>query len=99
MKDLTPLLEAVISLATAIITLFVIPYLKSKYDTNQLAIAKTWVSIAVKTAEMIFTGTGKGKEKKQYVIDFLSDNNMYLDESQIDALIESSVLDLKKGFE
>lgn len=55
-----------------------------------------WVNIAVEAAEMIYTGTGRGEEKKQYVLDFLNSKGFTLNTAEIENLIEPAVLQLKQ---
>lgn len=99
MIDLTPVVQAVISLAVALITAFLIPYLKKKMDSESHSKLATWVEVAVKAAEMIFNETGMGDKKKEYVIDFLAKKGFTLDtddaKASVDTLIESIVNGLK----
>ena len=97
--DITNIIEAIITLLVAIITTFLIPYLKSKVDTAKLEKIKSWVKVAVEAAEQIYTENGKGKEKKQYVLTFLESKGYIIDEESIDTLIESSVLVMNKQLE
>lgn len=97
--DYTKILEAIITLLVAVITAFVIPYIKSKLSENELAEIIKWVQIAVQAAEMIYNESGMGKEKKKYVETFLTEHNIKVDIEQLDALIESAVLELKKELE
>ena len=48
--DITSIVEAVLALIGAIITVFVIPWLKSKTDAAQLEKIKMWVTVAVEAA-------------------------------------------------
>ena len=48
-------------------------------------------------AEQIIKGSGKGKEKKQYVMDFLLSKGITFDTDEIEALIESEVYKLTQG--
>lgn len=93
MYDITPILEVLLLLATTIITYVLIPYIKSKTTEKQQEDIKEWVRIAVTAAEQIYNGTGRGTEKKQYVIDWLSKNNIKVDSDKLDALIEAAVYD------
>ena len=95
--NITPIVEAVAVLIGAIITVFVIPYIKSKTTSAQQAEINKWVAIAVAAAEQIFTGSKRGQEKKEYVIAFLAEHGITHDEARIDALIEAAVYELKKG--
>ena len=95
--DITPIVEAVISLVAVIITAIVIPYIKSKTTKEQRQELAGWIKIAVSAAEQIYHGAGRGKEKKQFVINWLAERNIKLDSETIDAMIESAVYDLNKG--
>lgn len=95
MVDLTPVVAAILTLAVSLITAFLIPYLRSRFTADQLDTIKEWVNVAVRAAEMIFTGTGMGARKKQYVLDFLNSKGFTLNANEIDTLIEAAVLELK----
>lgn len=95
MIDLTEILTAIITLIVAIVSTFVIPCLKTKVEAAKLEEVMTWVTVAVEAAEMIYAGTGRGEEKKAYVIKYLNTKGYTLDTDSIDALIESAVLSLK----
>jgi len=97
--DMTKIIEAIITLLVAVITAFVIPYIKSKLSASELAEIMKWVKIAVEAAEMIYKESGMGKEKKKFVETFLTEHGIKVDLEQLDALIESAVLELKKEFE
>jgi LL-H family phage holin len=87
MIDLTKVFEAIISLIFAVITYFLIPYLKSKkeqadQEKSQAELdaaikrredLRTWVRIGVKAAEMMFNESGKGKEKYDYVFSYIKE--------------------------
>jgi uncharacterized membrane protein YraQ (UPF0718 family) len=94
MTDITPIIEAIVTLLVAIISAFVIPYIKSKTTAAQQAEIEAWVKIAVTAAEQIYTGSGRGDEKKAYVIEWLNARNLKVDETKLDALIESAVYQL-----
>lgn len=95
--DITTIVEAVAALIAAIITAFVVPCIKSRTTTNQQQQINAWVRIAVTAAEQIYAGSGRGKEKKAYVIDWLRKHGVTVDESKLDALIEAAVFELNKG--
>lgn len=98
MYDITPIIEAVAALIAALITAFVIPYIKGKTTANQQQQINAWVRIAVTAAEQIYTGGGRGTEKKEYVIRWLRVHGITVDESKLDALIEAAVYNLNNGF-
>ena len=98
MFDITPIIEAILDLLAAIITAIIVPpYIKSRTTTEQQAQIDAWVKIGVTAAEQVFTGAGRGDEKKAYVIDFLKKHGYILDDERIDALIESAVFEMKNG--
>lgn len=96
MIDITIIIEALIGILVAVITTFIIPWIKEKIDTERYEKAKNAVVIAVKAAEQIYRETGLGKEKKAYVVNFLRDKGFIFDEEYIDAMIEAAVLELQK---
>lgn len=90
MIDLTPIFEALIGLAAALITAFLIPYIKSKYNAAQQEEIVTWVEFAVLAAEQLY-GSGMGQEKKAYVLEFLRQQGYSVDAAKLEVLIESAV--------
>ncbi len=86
---------AVLTLVISLITAFLIPYLKTKVSGEQLETIKFWVNIAVEAAEMIYVGTGRGQEKKEYVVQFLNSKGFTLNVAEIENLIEAAVMELK----
>ena len=95
--DYTAIFEAVITLIGAIITCVIIPWIKSKTTAEQQEKINMWVKIAVNAAEQIYVGSGRGEEKKKYVIEFLNNIGVKVSEDRIDALIESAVYALNSG--
>lgn len=95
--DLTPVIEAVIALCVALVTTFLIPYIKSKTTKEQQDKINGWVKIAVAAAEQIYTVPGSGKVKKDYVLHFLESKGFTIDEKSLDSMIESAVYALKGG--
>ena len=93
--DITPIAQAIIVLIGAIITYVLIPWIRSKTTKEQQEEIKQWVKIAVAAAEQKFVGQGRGEEKKQWVLEFLSKYNLKVDLDAIDAMIEAAVWELK----
>lgn len=98
MKDYTMLFEGVLTILFALVTMYVIPWIKTKVSAEELTEIIKWVKIAVQAAEMIYKESGMGEEKKAYVKTFLEDKGIKYDERQIDSMIESAVLELKGQF-
>lgn len=91
--DYTQIISAVIALISALVSAFLIPWLKTKIDANKLQTIKTYVEIGVKAAEQLYAATD-GEEKKAYVINFLAEHGIRFDVYTIDQLIEAAVLQL-----
>lgn len=92
--DLTALVQAVIALIGALISAFVIPWLKRKISAEKLAEVSTWVEIAIEAAEQLYEGSGRGAEKKEYVIQFLQQKGYTVDMAAIENMIEAAVYNL-----
>ena len=92
--DLTQIILAVITLIGAVLTGFVIPWLKNKLTDHQYDTFATLVRIGVFAAEQLFKSE-QWKEKKQYVVDLLTENGYTFDTTSVDALIEATVRELK----
>lgn len=94
MIDITPIANAIIALIAAVITAFVIPYVKEKIGVEKLKKVQAWVNIAVEAAEQLYKGSGRGAEKKAYVVEFLNAKGYTLDPDSLDNLIEAAVFNL-----
>ena len=99
-ENLFQILQGIIPVLGTIITCFIVPYIKANISVTKLEQYKEWASLAVKTAEMLWTETGKGSEKKQYAVDFLDGlfnaKKTVITQEQIQILIESAVRELQQ---
>lgn len=91
--DFTELMQAVITLLAALITTFVIPYIKKKLSAEKTQELKRWVSVAVEAAEQLY-GSGTGLKKKEYVVAFLAQKGIIFDVDEVNAMIEAEVFRL-----
>ena len=98
MTDITPIINAVIALAAALVTAFVIPWIKSRTTAAQREEIDAWVQIAVTAAEQIYKGSGRGEEKKEYVLDFLRGKGFDVDTASINLMVESAVKNMNDTF-
>lgn len=98
MFNITPIVEAVVALILAIVTAVVIPFIKSKTTAQQRKDIGTWVKLAVEAAEQIYKGSGRGSEKKAYVLNWLADRNVAVDEYVVEVLIEAAVYEISTDF-
>ncbi len=97
MTNITPIVEAVFAFLAAVVTAVVIPYIKSRTTAQQQAEINAWVKIAVNAAEQIYRGSGRGEEKKAYVLEWLRAHGVTVDADKLNALIESAVYDINSG--
>lgn len=95
--NITPFIEAAFALFAAIVTLFIVPYIRSRTTATQQAEIAAWVKIAVTAAEQIYTGSGQGAEKKKYVLNWLEAHGITVDADKLDAMIESAVYDMNNA--
>lgn len=95
---MTQVIQAVIALIAALITAFVIPWLKKKYDADKLDELLIWVDIAVAAAQQLYHELD-GAARKEYVLNFLKDKGYDVNSAEIDSAIEAAVLQLHRALE
>lgn len=98
MTDLTPIINAAIALIAAIITAFVVPWVRRNTSAQDREDLLRWVEIAVAAAEQLFYST-QGAEKKKYVVQFLEEKGYIVSDEELNAAIEGAVLKLHRGLE
>lgn len=91
--DITGIIEIVIALLSALVTTFLIPYIKKKMSAEKFSELQRWVGIAVEAAEQIY-GSKTGSQKKEYVVNFLLSKGIVVDVDSVSALIEAEVYKL-----
>ena len=92
--DLTKLAQAIISLAAGIVSLYLVPWLRSKLTNEQLSKAKSWVQIAVFAAEKLY-GAGNGDQKLVYAEGILRKHGIRLDTATLKAMIDAQFNELE----
>lgn len=89
---------ALIGFLSTIVTVVLVPYIKKKTTVEQQKELATWVKIAVSAAEQIFSETLQGKQRKEWVLEWLANQGIDIDDEQIsnelNALIEAFVAQL-----
>ena len=89
--DLTPLAEALIAVLALIITTYLIPWIKSKTNSEQQAHIRACVQVAVYAAEK-FYGAGEGDKKLDYAEKVLrEDFGIVLDLNKLEAMIDAEI--------
>ena len=101
--DLTEIIIATITLIfgiiSALITKYLIPFIKEKISAEQFNKMKKWVKVAVKAAEQTITASGMGEAKKAEVLKFLNAKGFTVDFDELDKLIEAAVFEINNGIE
>ena len=96
----TPIINAAILLIAALITTFLIPWIRSKITETELAKTQYWIEVAVKAAFQLFDYVeGESREetnakRREYVLTFLESKGIVIDESTVN-LMESCVIQIK----
>ena len=91
--DITPIIQAVITLLAAIVSAFLVPWIKRKASAAQLEQMEAWTRIAVAAAEQLYTSPD-GQEKKAYVLNFLASKGYHVSSAEVENAIEAAVLEL-----
>ncbi len=101
MNEITfTILKIVLSICAALVTVYVIPYLKTLRSDRRFTALIDMVKVAVNAAEQTITGSGQGAAKKEQVIEFVRDwmNTQGIDitHEQLSQLIEAAVYNMKQ---
>jgi hypothetical protein len=86
MIDLTPLIQAAITLAVAAVTAFVIPWLKSKTSAERWNKYLGVIDVLVGAAEQMY-GVGEGEKKMEQVQKWLEDRGYTFDLKDVEAAV------------
>lgn len=94
------IIGAVITILCALITSFLVPWLKSKLNQTQLEKLDFYVNLAVRSANQIFSAD-QWESKKMYVTAYVTDVintklHLTLTPEDIDVMIEGIVNQVKK---
>lgn len=99
--DLTQIGVALISLACALITRYIVPWLKSKTenengkkDETKARMMQLAIDTAVNAAEQLYH-SDEGEKKKSYVLGLLQGQGYTVNSAALDAAVEASVYRLK----
>lgn len=85
--DLTPILQALLGLLAALVTYRLIPWIKARTTNEQQALIRALVKSGVYAAEQLYQGEGMGKQKMEYVRDFLRSNGFDVNITEIEAAV------------
>lgn len=91
------IVNIVVLIVSLVLTYFVVPYLKAKLGETKYNNILAWSTQAVAAAEQIYSQSGQGEKKKEYVLEFLKNKGITLTDKELDVLIESAVHELEKA--
>ena len=91
--DLTQIVTAVLALIAALITRYAIPWIKEKTTLEQQKRIQAAIDTVVFAAEKLY-GSGKGKEKKKYVLTALRAKGFDINDEMVNAGIEAAIMAL-----
>lgn len=98
MTNLTPVIEAFVALLAALISAFVIPWLKRKTTQHDREEMLEWVEIAVTAAQQLYHNLD-GAKRKEYVRHYLNSKGYDVTDKDVDNAIEAAVLRLHRELE
>lgn len=101
MNDVTfIILKLVVSVCAVLVTVYLIPYIKTLREDKRYAQALDIVQTAVRAAEQTCkddTGEFKKSEVLSFVCQWLEKNGVKMEMSQLDRLIECAVYQMKNN--
>ena len=86
MIDLTKIFEAILALCAALVTTFLIPWIKQRLTAGQREKLDTIIETAIMAAEQIY-GSGMGQEKFKAAMDYITSKGYTVDMEQIEAAV------------
>ena len=93
MIDLTPLIRIIVAAAAVVVSLFVIPWLRSKTTAEQRSDLLKWADIAVAAAQQLYHQCS-GQTRLDYALSLLAEQGFNVDLRQVRDAVEAAVLKL-----
>lgn len=91
---MTTAIELVVLVFAVILGRYAIPFIKTRVDSDKLALISTWALKFVVSAENCFVGSGRGDEKRDQVTMWLKEKadelGLKLTEDQIRTILEDA---------
>ncbi|MBQ3134699.1 MAG: holin [Oscillospiraceae bacterium] len=98
MIDLTPLFNALIAAASVAISVFFIPWLRSKTTAQQQSDLLRWADVAVAAAQQLYHQCS-GQTRLDYALSLLAEQGFNVDLRQVRDAVEAAVLKLHAATE
>ncbi len=96
--EITSILEAVIALAVAVVTVFLLPWLSSKTTAEERRELLGWVDIAVAAAQQLYHQCS-GQQRLEYALSVLEEKGFDVDNGAVVDAVEAAVLKLHRKLE
>lgn len=96
--DITSILEAIIALAAAVITVFLLPWLSGKTTAQEREELLGWVEIAVAAAQQLYHQCS-GQQRLEYALSVLEERGFDVEEGAVVDAVEAAVLKLHQQLE
>lgn len=101
MNDITfNILKIVVAICTALISAYLIPYIRTQLHDKKYENLLTIIEVAVRAAEQTITGSGQGKIKKEEVVQFVTawmiEHGIMITQEQLSQLIEAAVYNMNR---
>lgn len=101
MNEITfELLKIVVSICAALITVYMVPYLKTLKEDKRYASLVSMIEVAVRAAEQTYKESGKGAVKREEVLTFvqnwIKEQGINVSYEQLDQLLEACVYQMKQ---
>lgn len=97
---ITKIVEAVLTIVLALVSAYVIPWIKTKIGQDKMDQLNRFIELAVRAAEQLYTPE-EWEQKKKYVLQLAAGEiqqlGLGLTEEQLDAIIEGIVNAVKHG--
>ncbi len=89
------LVEALVGIVAALLSVYLVPYIKSKTNAQQQEKLLHFLQIAVRAAEQIYDAPGQGEAKKTYVQSCLVKRGYKMENEIIEVMMEAAVHELQ----
>lgn len=96
--NLTTIVEAILALAVAVITVFVLPWLSANTTAREREDLLSWVDIAVAAAQQLYHQCS-GEQRLDYALALLEEKGFDIDDGAVADAVEAAVLKLHQQLE
>lgn len=96
--NLTTIVEAILALAVAVITVFVLPWLSANTTAREREDLLSWVDIAVAAAQQLYHQCS-GAQRLDYALALLEEKGFDIDDGAVVDAVEAAVLKLHQQME